>query len=73
MKYRKSFWVLELYEERLQKGEFHLLVHDMKLFDRMYFFKYFRMTPSVFENLLRLVCPFLKRQSTNMREPIGPS
>ena len=32
LKNRKSFWVRELYQERLQKGEFHLLVQDMKLF-----------------------------------------
>ena len=31
------------------------------------------MTPSVFEKLLRLVGPFLKKQSTDKREPIGPS
>ena len=73
LKNRKSFWVRELYQERLQKGEFHLLVQDMKLFDHMYFFKYFRMAPSVFEKLLQLVGPFLTKKSTNMREPIGPS
>ena len=73
MKYRKSFWVRKIYQERLQKGEFHLLVQDMKLFDHRYFFQYFRMTPSVFEKLLHLVGPFLTRKSTNMRDPIGPS
>ena len=73
MKNKKSFWVRKIYQERLQKGEFHLLVQDMKLFDHMYLFQYFRMTPSVFEKLLHLVGPFLTRKSTNMRDPIGPS
>ena len=46
---KKLFWVRKLYAERLQKGEFHLLVRDLRLHDHEYFFKYFRMSPIVFE------------------------
>ena len=37
----KRFWVRKLYVERLQKGEFHLLVRDLRLHDHEYFFKDF--------------------------------
>ena len=46
---KKRFWVQKLHAERLQKGEFHLLVRDLRLHDHEYFFKYFRMSPTVFE------------------------
>ena len=37
---KKRFWVRKLSAERLQKGEFHLLVRDLRLHDHEYFFKY---------------------------------
>ena len=37
---KKRFWVQKLHAERLQKGEFHLLVRDLRLHDHEYFFKY---------------------------------
>ena len=40
-KKRKRFWVRKVYEERLEKGEFHLLVRDLRLHDHEYFFKRF--------------------------------
>ena len=46
---RKRFWMRRIYLERQQKGEFHLLVREMMLFDHEYFFKCFRMTPSTYE------------------------
>ena len=62
---KKRFWVRKLYAERLQKGEFHLFVRDLRLHDHEYFFKYFRMSPTVLEELLSFVSP--------MRDPIFPS
>ena len=32
-KYKKRFWVRRLFVERKEKGEYHLLIQDMKLFD----------------------------------------
>ena len=72
-KYKKSFWIRRIYEERQEKGEFHLLVKDLRLFDHLYFFKCFRMSPSTFEKLLSWVGPFLTKQETNMREPVSAS
>ena len=45
-------WIRKLFEEREQKGEFNMLVQDMKLFDSEWFFRYFRVSPKTFEQLL---------------------
>ena len=75
-KYKKNFWVRKIFQERTSKGEYHLLVQDLKLFDHfvhLYFFQCFRMTPSTYEKLLSWVGPLITRKSTRMREPIGAS
>ena len=69
---KKRFWVRKLYTKRLQKGEFHLLVRDLRLHDHEYFFKYFGMSPTVFEEL-SFVSPITVKQSTAMHNPISPS
>lgn len=71
-KYKKRFWVRKIFTERKQKGEYHLLVQELRLHDQEYFFKYFRMTPSKFEVLLRMVAPFITKSSFK-REAICPS
>ena len=38
---KKRFWVRKLHAELWQKGEFHLLVRDLRLNDHEYFFKCF--------------------------------
>ena len=45
------------FEEHKKKGEFHLLVQDMGVFDREYFLKYFQMTVTQYEELLLLIAP----------------
>ena len=70
---KKRFWVRKVYAERLQKGEFHLLVRDLRLHDHEYFFRYFRMSPTMFEELLSLISPIIVKQRTIMRDPIAPS
>ena len=69
----KRFWVRKLHTKRLQKGEFHLLVGDLRLHDHEYFFKYSGMSPTVFEELLSFVSPITVKQSTAMHDPISPS
>jgi len=70
MKYKKKFWIRKIFEERKQKGEYHLLVKDMRLFDHHYFFKQFRMLPSKYEKLLSYVAPLITKSSTR-RESIS--
>ena len=72
-KYKKRFSVRSIYAEREQKGEYHLLVKELMLYDEEYFFHCFRMSPTTFEKLLSWIGPLLKRASTKMREAISPS
>ena len=60
----------KIYKERKTKGEFHLLVKEMKVCDHE--FKYFRMNPTQYENLLKLIAPAITKSSIK-REVIGPS
>jgi hypothetical protein len=46
MKYKKRFWVREVFQEREDKGEFHCLVKELMLVDRELFFKMFRLMPT---------------------------
>ncbi|CAB4045469.1 Hypothetical predicted protein, partial [Paramuricea clavata] len=72
-RYKKRFSVRQIYAERKQKGEYHLLVKELMLHDQEYFFNSFRMSPTTFERLLSWIVPLLQRATTKMREPIGPS
>ena len=71
-KYKKCVWVRKVYQERKQKGEFHLLIKDMMLYDHFLFFKYFRMNPTQYEQLLQKIAPRIQK-SSEKREQIGPS
>ena len=49
-----------------------MLVKDLRLHDELFFFKYFRMSPTIFEELLTWIAPYIQKQETKMREPISP-
>jgi len=68
---KRRFWIRGLYQERDQKGEYILFVRDLWLYDHEIFFKYFRMMPNIFENLIKLIALSTQRKTTKMREPIG--
>lgn len=70
-KYRKRFWIRNIYLNRKAKGEYHTLVREAMLFDHEFFFQMFRMIPSKFEELLGLVAPRITRWKAR-REAIGP-
>ena len=72
-KYKKSIWIRNIYEEREEKEEYHLLVKELRLHDAEYFFMCFRMTPVVFEELLHWLGPHLQKHDTQMRKAISPS
>ena len=71
-KYRKRFWVRPILQQRKQQGEYFNFVREMQMADHESFFKYFRMSPHLFENLLRLVAPMILK-SDQKREPISPA
>ena len=63
---KRRFWVRKIYAERCEKGEYHQLVREMKLFDKEYFLQHFRMSPDRFEELLKYVAQkisFLSEES----------
>ena len=64
-------WVRKIFEECKNKGEFYLLVHDLRLYDKEYF-KYFCMSVLQYEELLSMVAPFIQK-SPQKRECIGPN
>ena len=71
-KYKKRFWVRKICSERKQKGEFNMLVKDLRLHNELFSFKYFRMSPTACEELLTWIAPYIQKQETKMREPIYP-
>ena len=70
-KEKRRFWIRRIYSEREFKGEYALLVKDMMLYDHHYFFAYFRMSPSTFENLLSWIAPIIIKKTTRLRQPIN--
>ena len=70
-KYRKRCWVREIFQNRFQLGEYQTLLKEMRENDHESFYKYFRMTPARFDQLLSLVGPMLSKKSL-YREAISP-
>ena len=69
-KYKKRFWVRKIFQERKLKGEYHLLVKDLKLFDHEFFFKQFRMLPNKYEKLHSYIAPIITKSSVRRRKYI---
>lgn len=57
--------------DREKKGEFRRIMLELKLCDEEWFFRYTRMTVQLFEELVILVGPSLKKNS--IKKPICPS
>ena len=70
-KKKGKYWVRKIYAKRQIKGEYHLLVQDLKLHEQDYFFRCFRMSPENFEMLLSWIGPKIKKVTTKMREPVS--
>ena len=48
-RYRKKYWIRDIFRSRFLLGEYHTLVKEMHENDHESFYKYFRMTPERFE------------------------
>ena len=69
---RRRTWVHKIIRKRQELGEFHRqFVQELRL-DQQRFLQYFRMTPETFDNLLHVVGPHIRKQTTNYRKPISP-
>ena len=62
-KYKNRFWIRRIYAERQQKGEFHLLVKELSMFDHEYFFQCFCISPGLSDELLSWVGPHIKKKN----------
>ena len=60
---KKKMWIRPLFLERKSKGLYNILIKELWLGDHMYFFKYFRMSPTRFEQLLTWVAPFIEKSN----------
>ncbi|KAK0138530.1 Protein ALP1-like [Merluccius polli] len=69
---RRRIWVHEILQGRLQHGEFHRLVQELRL-DEGRFQRYFRLDMEQFDSLLSKIGPLITRQHTNYRRPIPPA
>ena len=67
----RTKWIHEILRKRQRLGEFHRLVQELRL-DEPRFNQYFRMTPRTFDNLLHIVGPYIRKQTTNYRKAINP-
>ncbi|XP_010783305.1 uncharacterized protein [Notothenia coriiceps] len=65
-------WVHPILRKRLQRGEYHVLVQELRL-DDLLFQQYFRMSKHVLDELLRKVGPVITKADTHMRLSIGPA
>ena len=70
---KRKEWVREIFQYRRQRGEFHRLVAELTLHDSEYFFKYFRMSASQYEILLRMVAPKITKNEKKRADCIGAS
>jgi hypothetical protein len=70
-KRERQFLVHPLTTQRLLKGQFHELYENLRSHPDK-FFKYYRMSISSFDELLKLVGPSVIYEDTNWRTAIAP-
>ena len=68
-KITKRWWVRQINRRRLDQGDFSNLVRELRG-DEEQFYVYFRMSPRVFDELLCLVGPSLRRKDTQLRQSV---
>ena len=68
----RRIWVHEILQGRLQHGEFHRLVQELRL-DEGRFQRYSRLDREQFDSLLSKIGSLITRQHTNFRRPIPPA
>ena len=68
---QRQWWVHPLNYMREEEGEFYILYPALRHWKTEFFLMY-RMYPSKFDLLLRLVAPHLRKKDTNMRSALSP-
>lgn len=68
---QRRYWVRPIIHERINQGDGHHLINEIRLFDPETHFAYCRMTVAKFDDLLQRVQPLIEKQITNFRHPIS--
>ncbi|XP_077507599.1 uncharacterized protein LOC144118568 [Amblyomma americanum] len=68
---KPRWWVRPVFMARKQEGLYHTAMRRMREGDHDLFFKFYRMTPELFDELLSVVATDLSRQHV-VREPLEP-
>ena len=71
-KLSRKFWVRPFFASRSTKGLFNTLLKELYLFDHEYFFHSFRLTPCIFESLVKIVARYITK-SYSIRDVASPS
>ncbi|XP_067084755.1 uncharacterized protein [Osmerus mordax] len=69
---RRRFWVHQIRRLRVNNGDYHRLVQELRLDDDL-FQRYFRLNQAEFDDLLTRVGPRIARLNTSFREAIIPA
>ncbi|XP_037581495.2 uncharacterized protein LOC119464548 [Dermacentor silvarum] len=68
---RRRWWVRPVFMHRKEEGLYYTAMRRMREGDHDFFFKFYRMTPQMFDALLSFVVDDLKREYV-VREPLEP-
>lgn len=70
-KVKKTIWVRERIRSHPRFGVYHQLIQELRLADGAMYRNFLRMDMSTFDELLKLVAPYITYQDTNMRQAIS--
>jgi hypothetical protein len=70
-KRKREYWVHPIYSERLLKGKFYTLYHELRQYSSN-FFNYCRMSVDSFDELLHLLKPHILYKNTKWRLALPP-
>ncbi|XP_065301479.1 uncharacterized protein [Dermacentor albipictus] len=68
---QRRWWVRPVFQRRKEEGLYYTAMQRMRQGDHEFFYKFFRMTPLLFDKLLAFVADDLTRQH-HIREPLEP-
>lgn len=71
-KITRRYWICPFISLRNSNGEFFLLEYRELLLDEKKFYNFFRLSVSSFECLLKSLEPHIRKNYTNMRNPVEP-
>ncbi|XP_064108616.1 uncharacterized protein LOC135216990 [Macrobrachium nipponense] len=66
---RRALWMHPITASRLTHGQFYMIMSDLRADDDK-FFDYFRMTQESFNELLAIIGPHIRKDSTHLRKSI---